>query len=157
MREDLPANYLGRLSPSQREQLIRVNSPGLAALRDYLDSFQAVAFLGAGVSVPLYPLRQGLIDQLVDAAADRLTDTEAATCRVLTRDSPEEVVEILRESLGVAVYREVLREVLGARTDPVSGRSWTRLHELVCRCTFKGVVTTTYDPGIVARARPRWM
>jgi hypothetical protein len=33
-----------------------VNAPGLTALRAYLSSGQAVAFLGAGASRPLYPL-----------------------------------------------------------------------------------------------------
>jgi hypothetical protein len=156
MREDLPAEYLSRLPSAQRELLTRVNSPGLAALRGCLASFDAIAILGGAVSAPLYPMWSKLIGQLVDAAADRLSDAEAATCRVLTRDSPDEVVGILRESLGVVAYREVLRDVLRARNDPVSGRSWTALHELVCRCAFKGVITTSHDPGIAdARLRVR--
>jgi hypothetical protein len=152
------ADYLARLPESQREELARVNKPGLTALRAYLASGEAVAFLGAGASVPLYPLWAGLIGQLVDSAADRLTEPQAATCRALAASSPEEVVEILRRSLGVAGYREILRDVLRARTDPASGRSWTPVHELVCRCAFKAVVTTNYDPGIVnarMRVRPR--
>lgn len=36
-------------------ELAKVNGPGLAALREYLSSGQAVAFLGSGVSAPLYP------------------------------------------------------------------------------------------------------
>ncbi len=53
-------------------------------------------------------------------------------------------------------YREVLRQVLRARTDPETGRSWTPVQELVCRCAFKAVVTTNYDPGITdARIRVR--
>src|SRR5262249_51272306 len=36
------------------------------------------------------------------------------------------------------------------------GRSWTPVQELVCRCAFKAVVTTNYDPGIVdARMKVR--
>jgi len=156
MDGDLPADYLAGLPEGQREELARVNKPGLTALREYLAAGEAVAFLGAGVSAPLYPLWAGLIGQLVDSAADRLTEPQAATCRALATSSPEEVVEILRRSLGVAGYREVLRDVLRARTDPVSGRSWTPVHELVCRCAFKAVVTTNYDPGIVtARMRVR--
>lgn len=54
-----------------------MNKPGLTALRDYLATGQAVAFLGAGVSVPLYPLWNGLIGELVDAAAGRLEGTQA--------------------------------------------------------------------------------
>ena len=65
-------------------------------------------------------------------------------------------MEIVRQQLGVAGYREVLREVLKVRTDPESGRSWTPVQELICRCAFKAAVTTNYDPGIVdARMRVR--
>ena len=65
-------------------------------------------------------------------------------------------MEIVRQQLGVAGDREVLREVLKVRTDPESGRSWTPVQELICRCAFRAVVTTNYDPGIVdARLRVR--
>jgi hypothetical protein len=138
------------------DYLAEFNKPGLSALRAYLASGQAVAFLGAGVSAPLYPLWTGLIGDLVDAAAERMSADEAATCRALAQESPEEVVEIIRQQLGVPNYREVLRQVLRARTDPETGRSWTPVHELVCRCAFKAVVTTNYDPGITdARIRVR--
>jgi tetratricopeptide (TPR) repeat protein len=137
-------------------ELARVNGPGLTALRGYLTSGEAVAFLGAGVSAPLYPLWNGLIGELVGTAADRLTEQQATTCRALAKESPEEVVEIVRTTLGAGVYREVLRQVLRARVDPESGRSWTAVQELICRCAFKAVVTTNYDPGIVdARIRVR--
>jgi tetratricopeptide (TPR) repeat protein len=136
--------------------LERLNRPGLAALRRYLESGDAVAFLGAGASAPLYPLWNGLISELVDEASDRLSSKEMATCRALASSSPDAVVEIVRRSLGVPRFREVLRQVLRARSDPVTGRSWTDVHELVCRCPFQAVVTTNYDPGIVnARMRVR--
>jgi len=156
MGGDRADDYLAGLPDAQRAELERVNGPGLDALHEYLDSGQAVAFLGAGVSAPLYPLWDGLIGELVEAASGRLTAKEAETCRVLARESPEEVVEIVRRGLGPGVYREVLRQVLRARTGPESGRSWTPMQELVCRCAFKAVVTTNYDPGIVnARMRVR--
>jgi tetratricopeptide (TPR) repeat protein len=162
MREDQPMvgdlsqGYLDRLPTEQAAELTRVNEPGLATLREYLGSGQAVAFLGAGVSAPLYPLWNTLIGELVDAAAGRLTEKEAATCRVIAASSPESVVEIVRRGLGSPVYRDVLRQVLRARTDPASGRSWTPAQELVCRCPVKAVVTTNYDPGIAdARMRVR--
>ena len=156
MAENIPADYLAGLPEPQRAALDRVNAPGLAALTGYLSAGDAVAFLGAGVSRPLYPLWDGLIGELVDAAAGRLDDTEAATCRAMAGESPEEAVEIVRQQLGVAGYHEVLREVLKVRTDPESGRSWTAVQELNCRCAFKAAVTTNYDPGIVdARMRVR--
>jgi hypothetical protein len=157
MTEEAGAGYLSGLPEDQRDELTGVNGPGLTALREYLASGEAVAFLGAGASRPLYPLWDTLIGELVDAAADRLTAKEAATCRTLAHDSPEAVVEIVRRSLGPGVFREVLRRVLRVRTDPESGRSWTPVQELVCRCPFKAVLTTNYDPGIVdarMRARP---
>jgi len=154
---DLAPSYLDGLPPTRAEELTRVNAPGLAALREYLKSGQTVAFLGAGASAPLYPLWDGLIALLVEAASARLDEQEAVTLRVLARQRPDAVVEIVRQQLGDARYQEVLREVLRMRTDPESGRSWTPVQELVCRCAFKAVVTTNYDPGIVnaqMRVRP---
>ena len=156
MGGDLAAGYLDGLPPAQAAELARVNGPGLTALREYLASGAAVAFLGAGVSAPLYPLWAGLIGELVDAAAGRMGEREAATCRALALQSPEEVVELVRRQLGEASYRKVLRQALRARVDAESGRSWTPVQELICRCAFKAVVTTNYDPGIVnARMRVR--
>ncbi len=156
MPDVLGGGYLSGLPEDQRDELTRVNTPGLTALHEYLASGEAVAFLGAGASRPLYPLWDGLIGELVDAAASKLTAKEAATCRALARDSPEAVVEVVRRGLGPGVFREVLRRVLRVRTDPESGRSWTPVQELVCRCPVKAVVTTNYDPGIVnARMRVR--
>jgi hypothetical protein len=71
MTVDLGGGYLSGLPAGQRGELTRVNAPGLTALREYLSSGQAAAFLGAGASRPLYPLWDGLIGELVDAAAGR--------------------------------------------------------------------------------------
>ncbi|MFF5292609.1 SIR2 family NAD-dependent protein deacylase [Paractinoplanes globisporus] len=155
MSDAAPA-YLAGLEPGQAEMLAQVNAPGLKALRRYLDAGEAVAFLGAGASAPLYPLWSAAIGELVDAAAHRLSPSQAATCRALAAKAPEEVVEILRRQLGPPKFREALREAFRVRRDPVSGRTWTGVQELVCRCAFKAVVTTNYDPGIVdARNRVR--
>jgi hypothetical protein len=96
MAGDLDTAYLAGLPADRRAGQERVNAPGLTALRGYLRSGELVAFLGAGVSVPLYPLWSGLIGELVDAAAARLGEAEAATCRALAGSAPEEVVEIVR-------------------------------------------------------------
>jgi hypothetical protein len=152
MDGEFPADYLAQLPDEQHRVLARVNRPGLSALADYLASGEAIAFLGAGASAPLYPLWDELIGDLVDAAADRLDRQSAAACRALAGESPEEVVEILRRRFGSVGYREVLRQVLRVRTDMESGRSWTAVHELVCRCAFKGVVTNELRPWHCGRA-----
>ncbi|MGH3827877.1 MAG: SIR2 family NAD-dependent protein deacylase [Pseudonocardiaceae bacterium] len=156
MTRDADLGYLAGLPADQQADLERVNAAGFTALHGYLQSGEVVAFLGAGASAPLYPLWAGLIGELVDAAAGQLSQAEAETCRSLAGSAPEEVVEIVRRSLGSPSYHAVLREVLRVRTDPATGRSWTGLQELVCRCAFRAVVTTNYDPGIVdARMRVR--
>ena len=133
--KDFLADYLGGVSTPRRET--SVNRPGMAALRGYLASGEAVAFLGPGASVPLYPQADRLVEELVHAASGRMGAQEAATCQALARDSSDEAVEVVRQTLGTGVYREVLRDVLRARTDPESGRSWTPVQELVCRCPLK--------------------
>jgi tetratricopeptide (TPR) repeat protein len=141
------------------QQLAAVNTAGLTALRSYLGSGQAVAFLGAGSSAPLYPLWAGVIAELVDSAVDQGLEAEkAATCRAMGGERPDAVVELLRRHLGVPRYQAALRAVFRVRRDPESGRTWTPTQELVCRCPFKAIVTTNYDPGIVdarMRVRPR--
>jgi SIR2-like domain len=157
MSEAVQPDYLAAVTPEQARQLAAVNAAGLAALRRYLAAGDAVAFLGAGVSAPLYPMWTGLIGELVDAAAARgLAAETAATIRAVAGDRPDAAVELVRRHLGAVQYREALREVFRVRRDPVSGRTWTPTHEVVCRCPFRAVVTTNYDPGIVdARMRVR--
>src|SRR5262245_43536138 len=52
----VPEGYLAGLPAGQRELLAAANADGLAALVGLLAAREAAAFLGAGVSVPLYPL-----------------------------------------------------------------------------------------------------
>ncbi len=152
MEADAPVGYLASLAPEQREILRRVNKRGLADLRRYLAEGMAVAFLGAGASVPLYRTWAGTIAELIDYVSGLLSSEAAATCRAMAAVRPDAVVEIIRRSLGPADYRELLRKTFGPRRDPVTGKAWTPVHELVARCNFAGVVTTNYDPGI-ANAR----
>jgi hypothetical protein len=134
-----------------------VNAAGLKALRSNFRSAEAVAFLGAGSSSPLYPIWADLISELVDAAAEQgLEEEKAVTSRTLAKERPDAVVELLRRHLGAARYQAALRETFRVRRDPETGRTWTPTQELVCRCPFKAVVTTNYDPGIIdARMRVR--
>jgi tetratricopeptide (TPR) repeat protein len=97
----------------------------------------------------LYPLWHRVIAELIDAARDELSDQVVGTCQAMAATNPDAVVELVRRHLGQAGLREVLRQVFRARRDPVTGRTWTPVHELVARCGFAGVVTTNYDPGVV--------
>jgi hypothetical protein len=98
--------YLDGLSPDQARALRAVNRPGMAALDRYLTSGEALAFLGAGVSVPLYPLWATVIGDLIDAAVVQgLGEGPAQTCRDLAGEQPDAVVDVLRQHLGEARYR----------------------------------------------------
>jgi hypothetical protein len=143
--------------PTGWDALAAVNQPGLAALRRYLAGGDAVAFLGAGVSRPLYPLWSGVINDLIAVATTRgLSEQAAQTCRDLAADQPDAVIEVVRTQLGEPRYRAALRETFRVRADPETARTWTPTQELVCRCPFQAVVTTNYDPGIAdARIRVR--
>ena len=112
--------YLDALDPTSRATLAAVNRAGLKRLHEGLTTREAIAFVGAGASTPLYPLWDGVIAELVDAAADRLDDAEAATLRTLAKTSPDAVVEVVRQQLRPEVYVEMLRELFRIRRDPAS-------------------------------------
>ena len=89
MGGDLSDGYLDGLPPVQAAELARVNEPGLRALREYLASGQAVAFLGAGVSAPLYPLWNALLP-------DYITTTEKlgrAMIAIARHGAPKRILE----------------------------------------------------------------
>lgn len=156
MNADVPANYLAGLAEDQHETLERANSRGLADLREYLKAGNAVAFLGAGASAPLYRLWPRTIAALVAAASDVLSQDEERSCHELADDHPDCVVDFIRNRLGTAEFQATLFSLFGPRADEETGKTWTLIHELVARSNFKGVVTTNYDPGIVeARAAVR--
>jgi len=142
--------YLDGLPDTLRARLAEINRPGLAALASHLNSGRVVAVLGAETSAPLYSQWNGLVTELVEAARDELSDQAVSECRAMTAvNNLDGVVELVRRRLEQASFREVLRQVFRARRDPVTGRTWTPVQELVTRCGFAGVVTTNYDPGIV--------
>jgi SIR2-like domain len=153
---DVPDYYLAGLPSNERSNVARVNRAGITALRDYLTSGEAIAFLGSPASAPLYPPMEGIIDGLLASAFGRFDEHETEALIALSKESPEEAAEILRRQLGGATYLAALRSALRVRADSHAGHTWTPVQELVCRCNFRGVVTTAYDPGIIdARARIR--
>jgi tetratricopeptide (TPR) repeat protein len=146
---DAAYRYLECLDEGHRSRLVEVNRPGYAALGDYLAAGRAIAFLGAGASAPLYPLWGGVITELINAARADLGEQAVMTCLEMADRNPDAVVELVRLRLGGTNFREVLRKLFRPRRDPITGRTWTSIQELVARCGFAGVVTTNYDPGIV--------
>jgi hypothetical protein len=146
---DTDDRYLDDLDPDQRNGLIKVNRDARRTLTELLSDRKGIAFLGAGVSAPLYPLWDALVDELIGLSADRLEAAIVATCRDLAAKNPDAVVEVLRTQLGGPAFRELLRQAFRPRRDPNTGNTWTSTHELVVRCSFAGVITTNYDSGVL--------
>src|SRR3954454_6358372 len=91
-----PPSYLMSLPEQQQVLLARENRRGVEVLRQMIDGRQAVAFLGAGVSAPLYPLWSEAISELILLSQDELSDEARRTCQELAASRPDSVVEILR-------------------------------------------------------------
>jgi hypothetical protein len=82
-------------------KLVAVSGTGMAALGRYLASGEAVAFLGRGVSVPLYPLWAAVIGELIDGRGQAgLEKAPLKTCRDLAGTQPDAVVDVLRRPSG---------------------------------------------------------
>lgn len=81
-----------------------MNGDGLGALREILNAGQGLAFLGAGVSAPLYPFWVKLISTLIDEVAGRLREDELRTCSELAVSRPDAVVGIARSERTPEAY-----------------------------------------------------
>jgi hypothetical protein len=120
-------------------------------LRALAASGRAIAFSGAGASVGLYPLWPELVQLLMGEAVKRglASSADRATWERIAATRPQQVVRGVREKLGRATYGAMLREMFGLRTSP----SHTEVQGLLVRLTFRGHVTTNYDPGLLEARR----
>ena len=139
-------------------RLAAVNGPGWRRCAGIWRWARRWRSSGAGVSVPLYPLWTGVINELIERAAARgLVRAGGATCRALAAGSAR--MRWWSCCAGTwatpVTARRCGKPSASAGTRTV-GRTWTPTQELVCRCPFRAVITTNYDPGIVdARIRVR--
>jgi hypothetical protein len=142
--------YLDGLPAQVREVLAAANQAGLDELSRRFDDGTAVAFLGAGVSTPIYPLWPELMEQMIMLAMNEgLTDETADTCRHAASNAPEFVADTIARRLNPERYQQIKYELLRPRRDKHTDLTYTPMHELVCRCPFGALVTTNYDSGIV--------
>ena len=138
-------------------ELARVNKPRLTALRDYLAAREAVAFLGAGVSAPLYPLWDGA-DRRAGGRGRRRgwPPRRPQTCRALAAAARRKSWRSSAGSLGAVRTGRCCARCCGCGTDPDSGGPGRRRRSWSADARSRRVVTTNYDPGIVdARMRVR--
>jgi hypothetical protein len=133
------------------------NEAAYQRLRQGLDRGETIAFVGAGASVPLYPLWQGLIRELAGEALrqGRATEDDHAYWLRIAGSRPQQAVRGIKQKLGEGPYGAALGRIFG-RKRGVDGVYYTPAHGALMRMPFAGYVTTNYDPGLLeARAQLR--
>ncbi|HEV3332261.1 MAG TPA: SIR2 family protein [Bryobacteraceae bacterium] len=128
------------------------NAPVYQRLRGMLDARQAIAFAGAGVSTPLYPLWPELLKSLAHAPVEKGLATPADEEYWLRTAGkrPLQVASQIHQKLGDAHYYPFLYETFKDRPPYV-----TPAHDALIRCNFKAWITTNYDQGLVEARRTR--
>jgi len=128
------------------------NAPVYKRLRELLMERQAIAFAGAGVSAPLYPLWPGLLKSLAHAPVERGLATAADEeywLRIADK-RPLQVASQIHQKLTDAHYYPFLYETFKDRPP-----YFTPAHDALIRCNFKAWITTNYDQGLVEARRVR--
>jgi hypothetical protein len=128
------------------------NRPVYQRLRELLDARQAIAFAGAGVSAPLYPLWPALLKYLAHAPVEKglaTADDEAYWLRT-AKKRPLQVASQIHQKLTDAHYYPFLYETFKDRPP-----FFTPAHDALIRCNFKAWITTNYDQGLVEARRVR--
>src|ERR1039457_4609631 len=128
------------------------NKPVYQRLCGLLDARQAIAFAGAGVSAPLYPLWPGLLKSLAQAPVDKGLATAADVeywLRIADK-RPLQIASQIHQKLTDAHYYPFLYETFKDRPP-----YFTPAHDALIRCNFKAWITTNYDQGLVEARRVR--
>jgi len=128
------------------------NRPVYQRLRELLNARQAIAFAGAGVSAPLYPLWSELLKSLAHAPVERGLATAADEEYWLrtAEKRPLQVASQIHQKLTDAHYYPFLYETFKDRPP-----YFTPAHDALIRCNFKAWITTNYDQGLVEARRIR--
>jgi hypothetical protein len=129
--------------------------PGNIYVRDKfisnLRSNQAVAFIGAGVSIEIYKSWSALLKFLGREAKKRgmATDDDIDFWTIQELSRPQQVARMIRKKFGEdAEFYKILGEYFSSKNSDTTLTDYTQLHRLVAQLPFRGIVTTNYDPGI---------
>jgi tetratricopeptide (TPR) repeat protein len=126
------------------------NQQAFQRLCEVIKAGEAIAFVGAGASAGLYPLWAELIGHLMDQAVSRGLATDAN--RIFWRQSqgqrPKAVTRLIKEKLGEGIYRSILGEIFAVRRG-ADGKPYTAVHAALIALSFRGFVTTNFDPALL--------
>ncbi|MBF0338915.1 MAG: SIR2 family protein, partial [Nitrospirae bacterium] len=118
------------------------NALNLQALKEVVKTGYAIAFIGAGCSIPLgYPSWAGLIRKMLDEI-------------VTTRPSAKSLVEMLMDEKDLLYAAGECKGLMGPEYYPFMGREFapktpkthTEEHKIVIELPFNNYITSNYDP-----------
>jgi len=117
--------------------------PGNQAVYDHLVELvrqkKAMAFVGAGVSAPLYPIWGGLIELLIQEALKwgAATEADAGYWRKNAREKPLQMAGQIRRRLDKSRYETFLIETFKPKQE-----RFTSAHAALAGANFKAIITT---------------
>ncbi|KJU81302.1 signal transduction protein with Nacht domain protein [Candidatus Magnetobacterium bavaricum] len=117
------------------------NDLNLQALKEVIKSGRAIAFIGAGCSVPLgYPSWVGLVSKMLDEIA-RMQPTAKSMVDMLRKDDDLlYVAGTCKMLMGPEYY-----PFMGREFAPKAGRNHTSEHEVIIKLPFYNYITSNYD------------
>jgi hypothetical protein len=123
-------------------------------LRELVGKGASMAFLGAGVSFPLYPLWDELVTQLAYEPVRRgvASDADEKYWLAASRTKPLQAMAQVRTKLGDAFYCDFLYETFKDRV-AMDGLGYTPAHAALSLLNLKAYITTNYDPGLLEARR----
>jgi tetratricopeptide (TPR) repeat protein len=126
------------------------NTAVLERARQHIAAGEAIAFVGAGASAPLYPLWDSLIRTLLGEALERglVNEADRDYLASVAARSPQQAVRGIKERLGRPLYGALMRDLFSPRSG-ADGKRYTSTHGALLRLPFRGYATTNYDPGLL--------
>lgn len=125
------------------------NEPVFRELVELLNTDEAIAFVGAGASAPLYPLWDALVAQLAELAVTQRRAKprqQQYWCRK-AKERPDRIAQQIRGVLLPGGFADFMRTTFGVRKG-ADGLPFTPTHAALARLPFQGHVTTNYDHGL---------
>jgi len=125
------------------------NKDSILTLRGCIQQNNAIAFVGAGASAPLYPVWNTLINSLAEEAYSLglVDDSGKNYYQRLAMSEPQKAVRLIKTNIEKAKYQDLLSRMFSPKRGE-DGNCYTRIHAALMKISFRGFVTTNYDPGL---------
>ncbi|MBF0339138.1 MAG: SIR2 family protein, partial [Nitrospirae bacterium] len=119
------------------------NDLNLQALKDVVRAVRAIAFIGAGCSIPLgYPSWAGLIARILDEIGR--TKPSMATKVDMLREKNDDLLYVAGECKSLMGEKD-FRAFIGREFQPKENDNHTEEHKLIIKLPFYNYMTSNYD------------